>query len=151
MKITRRIIALASIVAVTALLSVWVTTGAASPQSHSSVLPTMHFLSVPTAYHMSNSSANAGVGPTFEEIDKFVSGGKQIGTGFLTGTFMEQATVMIDIEARFPGRGRVELQGVVPNSPTAPQSTIITGGTGIFSGAIGKAVSVKNHVTVTFR
>jgi hypothetical protein len=73
----------------------------------------------------------------------------QIGTAYLAGTIVTKAGLLLaNLEARFPGRGRLELQGVVPSS--GAQTYVITGGTGVFAHASGKAVGRDNNVTVTF-
>jgi len=147
--ITRRIVPLAGIIAVTAILSVWVTAGAAPPRA--SVLPTMHFTVVPTWTHQSLNGATEKepAGVTYQEEGKLVSGSTQIGTFFVNGTVLNNAGwSMQSIEARFPHRGRVELQGAEP--PSGPNTSVIVGGTGVFAHASGASVGKNKNITVTF-
>lgn len=57
---------------------------------------------------------------------------------------------LYNIELRFPGQGRLELQGT--KSPYGEMSTFaIVGGTGVFTTARGWVVKSKSDITITFR
>jgi hypothetical protein len=148
--VSRRLVPFAAVLAVAVTLTVWITASAAGPWSPSP-LPTMHFKVVPTSQHESlNGATNkAPAGATYQETAKLVSGGKQIGTAFVNGTVINNAGwSLLNIEARFPHRGRIELQG--GNRPSGGGTDVIIGGTGVFTTARGWAVG-NNHITVTFR
>ena len=148
--VSRRLVPFAAVLAVAVTLAVWITAGAASPRS-ATMLPTMHFHVVPISGHSSQNGATQKnpAGASYQEAFKLVSDGKMIGSGFIVGTFVNKAGAAFqNISVVFPGRGRIELQGVAPPSGNSP--SVITGGTGIFAGASGKAVSHNKNVTVTF-
>jgi len=152
--ISSRILPFAAVLAVAVTLAVWITAGAAGPWSPSP-LPTMHFRSVTTSAHFSPNGATQKnpAGASYQATVKLVSDGRQIGTAFLVATVVNKAGwIFENIEGRFPGRGRVELQGMAP--PNGGGTQAITGGTGIFTHARGWATSRGKHgnnVTVTFR
>lgn len=151
--LSRRVILPAVILAAAATLGVWFVASAAVPRSKPDALTTMHFKTVMTSSHESaNGSTQAKpAGGTFQETEKLVAGGKKIGRTFLSCTAVsDTGWFLCNLEARFPHRGRVELQGAFPG--TAKTNTlVITGGTGVFTTARGWAVSQGNNVTVTFR
>ena len=85
------------------------------------------------------------------QTDKLMASGKQIGSAFVSGTIINNVGAgLVNIEARFPGRRSLELQGATGASGNTNRHAII-GGTGVFTTARGWALSHKNHVTVTFR
>ena len=150
--VSRRLVPFAAVIAVALTLAVWITASAGGWPQGSSPLPTMHFTVVPTSQHQSlNGATNkAPAGATYQETAKLVSSGKQIGTAFVNGTTLNNAGWgLLNIEARFPHRGRIELQGTSAPSQNGSTDGII-GGTGIFTTARGWAVG-NNHITVTFR
>lgn len=153
--VSRRILPFAAILAVAVTLAVWITAGAAPPASPAGVLAPMHFRTVTTSGHFSPNGATQKnpVGASYQATVKLVSDGRQIGTAFLVVTIVNKAGWGLEnIEGRFPGRGRVELQGMAP--PNGGGTQAITGGTGIFTHARGWATSRGkngNNVTVTFR
>ena len=149
---SRRLVPFAVVLAIAATLAIWMTVSAAAPRGGGpSPLPTMHFTVVPTSQHESPNGATQKdpAGATFQETAKLVSSGSQIGSAFIAGTIINKiGNSLLNIEARFPGRGRVELQGV--SKPNGGGTEVIIGGTGIFTGARGWAVG-NTHITVTFR
>jgi hypothetical protein len=111
----------------------------------------MHFTGVTTSSHESlNGATNKEpVGATFQETQKLMASGRQIGRAFISATVINNAGwALLNIEARFPGRGRLELQGA---STGNTNTYAITGGTGVFATVRGWATGHKNHVTVIFR
>jgi hypothetical protein len=150
--VSRRLVPFAVVLAIAATLAIWMTVSAAAPRGGGpSPLPTMHFTVVPTSHHASLNGATqkAPAGATFQETAKLVSSSRQIGSAFVAATIINNiGNALLNIEARFPGRGRIELQGV--SKPNGGGTDTIIGGTGIFTGAHGWAVG-NNHITVTFR
>ena len=150
--VSRRLVPFAAVLAVALTLAVWITASAGGWPQGSSPLPTMHFTAVATSTHYSLNGATQKnpVGATFQETLNFISSGKQIGRGFIAGTIVTNAGAsLVNIEARFPHRGRVELQGVWGSGNN--NTSAIIGGTGVFTTASGWAIGHNKNVTVTFR
>jgi hypothetical protein len=150
--VSRRIVPFAVALAIAATLAVWMTAGAASPRSNATPLPRMHFMGVTTSMHISLNGATdkKPAGATIQQIQKLLVSGKQIGRAFIVGTFINNAGWgLLNIEARFPGRGRLELQGVTNGSKN--NTYAIVGGTGVFTTARGWAHGNHGNITVTFR
>ena len=149
--VSRRLVPFAAVLAVALTLAVWITASAGGWPQGSSPLPTIHFTVVLTSQHESlNGATNkAPAGATYQETAKLVSAGNQIGRAFIAGTIINNAGLSVNIELRFPNRGRIELQGVWGSGNH--NTSAITGGTGVFATAHGWAVGHNKNVTVTFR
>ena len=151
--VSRRLVPFAAVVAIAVTLALWLTASAAVPSSNPAVLAPMHFKSVPTSQHFSLNGATDTnqSGATDQATYELLASGRQIGRAFFLGTGINKAGwVFGNIEFRFSGRGRIELQGTFPGSKHNDTFAII-GGTGVFVTARGWAVIHKGNITVTFR
>jgi len=149
--VSRRLVPFAIALAIAATLAVWMTAGAVAPRGgHSWTLQPMHFTTVPLSKHSSSNGATDKnpAGASFQATANLVAAGEDIGRGFELCTLLDNVSALCNIEFRFAGRGRLELQGVSKGNIS---TFAITGGTGAFTTARGWAVGHKHHVTVTFR
>jgi hypothetical protein len=152
--VSRRLVPFAAIIAVAATLAVWMTVGAAAPRGGGpSALTTLHFTNVNTSQHISLNGATdkQPAGATVQSTGNIMASGRQVGSAFVNGTFINNAGWgLFNIELRFPGRGRLELQGA--KGPSGNTSTFaIIGGTGVFTTARGWVVKSKSNIIITFR
>ena len=150
--VNRRNVWFVVIVALAAMLSVWVTASAASPPSRSSAPTTVQFRVTLVSGHNWGNFTTAGQSgqAEFKLLD---AAGKQVGTVYWSATVLKRGMVMGTGEARFPNRGRIELQGVWPWSNVASSGGAIIGGTGVFSGVHGQSYyeDATGTVTLTYR
>jgi hypothetical protein len=159
-----RIPLIAVSVAVTAGVTLWASAAAAGwPDGASSPPPAIHLLIVPTAEHANIGKNGPEPGQTVQETFAMVQAGKTVGYGFVLLTILtptpgtHRLYGIQNIEARFSGQGRIELQGAGCAVCSGATMFAITGGTGKFARARGWATRVpvgnrgKSKVTVTFR
>jgi len=147
---SRRILPLAAVIATTAMLSAWVTAGAAQQQPKSASIAVIHFEASPTSHHVITNGATQKrpAGAEVMEAVKLTTGGKLIGRAFLTSTQINGTRSLTTISAVFFGKGLVELQGEWGNGPN--NTSVVTGGTGDFAGVSGEAVGHKHNVVLTY-
>jgi len=150
--VSRRLVPFAAVLAVAVTLAVWITASASVPSATSAILAPIHFQTVQTSEHISLNGATdqKPTGATIQDTFNAMSAGREIGHGFITGTFINNAGFsLVNIEVRFLHRGHLELQGVWGSGHN--NTSAIIGGTGVFATARGWAHGHNNNVTVTFR
>ena len=150
--VSRRLVPFAAVLAVALTLAVWITASAGGWPQGSSPLPPMHLKTVQTSKHISlNGSTDQNpTGATIQQTANLLASGKQVGRAFIACTFVDNvAAGLCNFEARFPGRGRLELQGGVTGN--ASRTFAIIGGTGVYTTARGWASLDNHNLTITFR
>lgn len=148
--VSRRILPLATVIAVTAMLSILATAGAAHLQTRHHSDNIWHFTVRATSERfIVNGATNKNpAGAQYVENAKLVQGSHRIGTAYVVGTIIGRSGRSLqNIAAVFPGKGELELQGINTNGLGA---SVITGGTGVFGGVTGEAVGHNSKITLTF-